>query len=320
MYNIGLNVVNFFTIPFSFFLVILSILFIQSILVSKTSAHIGKIYFQHPTLFKAMNWWAVFIHEFSHAVTAILTLNKVKEFKVSSNGGHVVHSSNRRGFFQWLAGQFISASPAFVPPIITVVYLQYLGYIDLPNITLKVNSFEPIPIMTFLYLGLIPYILKTVGFLLANLDYSKIENILLLIILTFSFSAAKPSSMDKKKYGIQGDFQSLVERFVKYPGYTILFILLSIIIFWMMLIFNSLFIYVIIFLILLPLLSIFALAYNYLFIRILNLFTDSSLLYSIIVILAFVVVYVCLLNYIEKRYIINIAIIGIFIGMLKVAK
>jgi len=114
-----MGIVNFFTIPFSFFIVTFSLLFFQSIMVSKTSSHLNRISFDHPRLFRAMNWWGILVHEFSHAIVAFGTLNKIKEFRVSSNCGHVIHFSHRRiGFLQWLAVQFISASPAFIPPII----------------------------------------------------------------------------------------------------------------------------------------------------------------------------------------------------------
>jgi len=322
MYDLDLDVVNFFTIPFSFFIVIFSVLVIQSIMVGRTSSHLGKISFNHPVLFRAMNWWAIFIHEFSHAIAAIATLNEVKEFKVSSNGGHVMHSSHIRfGFFQWLAMQFISASPAFVPPIIAAVLLNYLGYINFPNIILNVSSFEPIHIMYTLYLVLIPYIVKTVGLLLVNLDYSKVENVLLLMVLTFSFLAAKPSSIDKSKYGVQGDLQSLIKRFAKFPRYTILLILLSITSFWIFLIFNlTVFTYVLTLLVLLPVLSIFALVCNYLFIRLINLFDSYSMVHRIIPLLAFVFVYVFLPQYTEKQYLVNVASMGVLIGILRVGK
>jgi len=318
MYDVDLDVVNFFTIPFSFFIVIFSVLVIQSIVVSKTSSHLGKISFNHPVLFRAMNWWAIFIHEFSHAIAAIATLNEVKEFKVSSNGGHVIHSSSRRfGFFQWLAVQFISASPAFIPPIIAAVLLNYLGYINFPNIIFDADSFEPISIIFWLYLVLIPYILKTVGLLLVNLDYSKAENVLLLVVLAFSFSAAKPSSIDKSKYGVKGDLQSLIERFAKFPRYTILLILLSIASFWIFLIFDlTVFTYVLTLLILLPVLSIFALVCNYLFIWMINLF-DTTMVHIMVSLSAFVFIYMFMPQYADKQYLVNIASISVFIAVLK---
>lgn len=322
MYDVDLDVVNFFTIPFSFFIVIFSVLVIQSIVVSKTSSHLGKISFNHPVLFRAMNWWAIFIHEFSHAIAAIATLNEVKEFKVSSNGGHVMHSSRRRfGFFQWLAMQFISASPAFVPPVIAAVLFIYLGYINFQNIVFDAGLFEPISIISWLYLVLIPYIVKTIGLLMVNLDYSKVENVLLLVVLAFSFSAAKPSSIDKSKYGIQGDLQLLIERFVKFPKYSVLFILLIIVAFWIILIFGfASFIHVLTLLILLPILSIFALVCNYLFIRLVNLFDSSSTICMIISALSFVFVYVFMPQYTDKQYLVNIGSICVLIGILKVGE
>ena len=321
MSDINLNVVNFFSIPFSFFFVIFSALVIQSIIVGVISTHLGKIYFNHPVLFKSMNWWAIFVHEFSHAITAIATLNKVKEFKVTSNGGHVMHSSNRTGFFQWVAVQAISASPAFVPPILAVIFLEFLGYIDIPKIILDVSSFDPISIISALYLGLIPYVLKTIGQLLINLDYSKIENIVLLFILVFSFSAAKPSSIDKRKYGMQGDLQNLIERFIKFPKYTILLVLLCIVCFWIFLSINFTFcLYIFTLLTLLPVIAIFALICNYLFVTLIHMFDKSSMLSVVISLIAFGLVYAFMPQYIEKQYLVNIASIGILIGILKVTK
>ncbi len=319
--NINPTLINLFAIPFSFLLVILSILIIQSLTINIVIRRLGNISFNHPYLFRAMNWWGVFIHELSHAITALLTLNKVKEFKVSSSGGYVVHYSNRSfGFFQWLATQLISASPAFVPPLLVAVLLGYLHYIDLQNITFDFRSFEPIGVISSLYLGLIPYIVKTVGLLLVNLNYSRVENIVLLLILTFSFSAAKPSSIDKKS-GIQGDLQSLIEGFIKFPLYTLLSVLVFTAFFWILLKFNlTLFLYVVMFLILLPILSIFALVCNYLFIKLINLFDSSSKLRIGLSILAFVLVYFFMKQYTVEQYLINIISACVLIGILKLAK
>lgn len=321
MHDIDLTFIEFFSIPLSFILVIFSILVIQSIMVRMISTHIGKISFNHPVLFKAMNCWAIFVHESSHAITAIVTLNEVKEFKVSSSSGHVVHSSNRTGFFQWVAVQAISASPAFVPPILTLVFLKYLGYINIPNIILNVSSFDPISIISALYMGLIPYVLKTIGLLLINLDYSEIENILLLFILVFSFSAAKPSSIDKSKYGTQGDLQNLIERFIKYPKYTILLVLLFVVCFWFFLYVDfTLYLYIITLLTLLPVIAIIALACNYLFVTFISMCDDSSLFSIVISLFAFTLVYVFMAQYTEKQYMVNMASIGTLIGILKFTK
>ncbi|MDD5473345.1 MAG: M50 family metallopeptidase [Candidatus Methanoperedens sp.] len=313
-------IINFFAIPFSFLLVILSILALQSLTINIVSRRLGNISFKHPYLSRAMNWWGVFIHELSHAITAILTLNKIKEFKVSSSGGHVTHYSTRSGFFQWLGTQLISAAPAFVPPIIVAMLLGYLHYIDFENIGYDFGSLEPLTIISSLYLDLIPSIVKTVGLRLVNLDYSKIENIALLLVLTFSFSAAKPSSIDSKS-GMQGDLQSLVERFYKFPLYTLLSVLVFTGIFWIL--FNwvhILFLYVVMFLVLLPILSIFALVCNYLFIRLINLFDSSSKLYILLSISAFVLVYYFMRQYTGEQYLINIISACVLVGILKLAK
>lgn len=55
--------------------------------------------------------------------------------------------------------------------------------------------------------------MKTSGWLFLNLDYAKGKNILLLLVFVFSFSAAKPSSIDKK-YRMEGDLQSLKLHFI----------------------------------------------------------------------------------------------------------
>jgi hypothetical protein len=267
-----------------------------------------------------MNWWGVFIHELSHAITALLTLNKIKEFKVSSSGGHVTHYSSGSGYFQWLASQLISAAPAFVPPIIVAILLGYLHYIDFRYINFDFASLEPVGVISGLYLGLIPYIVKTVGLQLVNLDYSRVENIVLLLILTFSFSAAKPSSIDKKS-GMQGDLQSLIEGFVKFPVYTILSVLVFTAFFWILLKLNlALLLYVVMFLVLLPILSVFALVCNYLFIRLVNLFDKSSKLRIIISISAFVLVYFFMKQYTGEQYMVNIISACVLVGILKLAK
>ncbi len=313
-------IINLFTIPFSFLLVILSVLVIQSLTINIVSRRLGNISFKHPYLFRAMNWWGVFIHELSHAITALLTLNKIKEFKVSSSGGHVTHYSTRSGFFQWLGTQLISAAPAFVPPIIVAMLLGYLHYIDFKNIGYDFGSLEPLTIISSLYLDLIPSIVKTVGLRLVNLDYSKIENIALLLVLTFSFSAAKPSSIDSKS-GMQGDLQSLIERFYKFPLYTLLSVLVFTGIFWILLkLDKALFLYVVMFLILLPILSIFALVCNYLFIRLINLFDNSSKFYILLSISAFILVYYFMKQYTVEQYLVNIISACVLAGILKLAK
>lgn len=316
----NLDPVTFFTVPLSFFLVIFSLLFFQGILVNFIRRNIGKISFRHPYIFRAMNWWGIFIHELSHAVTAIATLNKVKEFKVTSNSGYVVHGSNGRGFLQWLAGQLISISPAFVLPIIAAFLLKFSGYIDFHSVFRYAEPLEPASIISALYLGSIPEVMRTLGWLFLNLDYAKGKNILLLLVFVFSFSDAKPSSIDKK-YRMEGDLQSLIRGFFGSPIYTIFFILLGILFFWIILRFDqSFFSTIITFLIFLPILSFFGLAFNFLFIRLINIYDESRKLHFIISLLISVVVYVIMAQHIEKHYVINIISIGVLIGLLMISK
>jgi hypothetical protein len=285
-------------------------------MVNLIGRHIGRISFNHPKLVRAMNWWGVFIHELSHAVTAIATLNRVSEFKVTSSGGHVVHDiSGRFGFFGWLAAQSISLAPAFVPTIIVALLMHYLGYIDFTRVNFIAG--DPVSIIYSLYLDLIPFIIRTTGWLFMNLDYTKIHNLILLLFLMFSFSSAKPSSISGKS-GTQGDIQSVIQMSIKFPVYTLLFLLLSILSFWIL--FNNnllLFSIVFTYMLLLPVLSIFGLAFNYLFIVLVNLFDRSSIFKIIIALAAFVLVYIGLRQYSGVQYIINISSIVVIVGILK---
>lgn len=316
MFDIDPKILTFFIIPLSYFIVIFSILLIQWGMVNLIGRHIGRISFNHPKLVRAMNWWGVFIHELSHAVTAIATLNRVSEFKVTSSGGHVVHDiSGRFGFFGWLAAQSISLAPAFVPTIIVALLMHYLGYIDFTRVNFIAG--DPVSIIYSLYLDLIPFIIRTTGWLFMNLDYTKIHNLILLLFLMFSFSSAKPSSISGKS-GTQGDIQSVIQMSIKFPVYTLLFLLLSILSFWIL--FNNnllLFSIVFTYMLLLPVLSIFGLAFNYLFIVLVNLFDRSSIFKIIIALAAFVLVYIGLRQYSGVQYIINISSIVVIVGILK---
>ncbi|MDD5617205.1 MAG: hypothetical protein PHH85_13500 [Candidatus Methanoperedens sp.] len=317
MFDIDPKIITFFTIPLSYFIVIFSVLLIQWGMVNMIGRYIGRVSFNHPKLVRAMNWWGVFIHELSHALTAIATLNKVKEFKVTSSGGHVVHDT-RVGFFGWLAAQSISLAPAFVPPIIVALLMHYMGYIDFTRVNF--NASDPVSIIYAMYLNLIPYIIETTGWLFVNLNYAKVGNFLLLLFLTFSFSSAIPSSISAKS-GTQGDIQSVIQMFIKFPVYTILFMLLSIISFWILFTYNiQLFSIVLTYMLLLPVLSIFGLLFNYLFIVIINLFDRSSIMKIIIALAAFVLVYVGMIQYSTAQYIINISSIAVLVGVLKLLR
>lgn len=319
MVDIDPRIISFFAVPLSYFVVIFSVLVIQYVLVNIISGRIGRTSFNHPRLVRAMNWWGVFIHELSHALTAIATLNKVKEFKVTSSGGHVVHDiSGKFGFLQWMAAQSISLAPAFVPPIIVAVLMQYLGYIVLPPLSSIVQ--EPVSIIKTLYLTFIPSIITTTGWRFINLDYIKIQNLILLLILMFSFSSAKPSSISGKP-GTQGDIQSVIQMAIKFPFYTLLFMLVSILIFWILFSYSMpLFTIIFTYMLLLPVLSIFGLALNYLFILIVNLFDRSSLVRIIIAIAVSVLVYVGMTQYFAAQYLVNISSIAALIVSLRLLR
>ncbi|TAN46683.1 MAG: hypothetical protein EPN24_00860 [Candidatus Methanoperedens sp.] len=317
MFDIDPKIITFFAIPLSYFIVIFSVLLIQWGMVNLIGRHIGGISFNHPKLVRAMNWWGVFIHELSHALTAIATLNKVKEFKVTSSGGHVVHDI-RFGFFGWLAAQSISLAPAFVPPIIVALLMHYLGYIDFTHVNF--NAGDPVSIIYALYLDLIPYIIETTGWLFMNLNYLKIGNFLLLLFLMFSFSSAKPSSISGKA-GNQGDIQSVIRMSIKFPVYTLLFMLISILSFWVLFMYNiPLFSIILTYLLLLPVLSIFGLVFNYLFIILVNMFDRSSAFRIIIALAASVLVYAGMTQYFAAQYIINISSIAVLAGILKLLR
>jgi hypothetical protein len=320
MVEIDPGIITFFAVPLSYFIVIFSVLLIQYGTVNIISGHIGRISFNHPRLVRAMNWWGVFIHELSHAITAIVTLNKAKEFKVSSTGGHVVHETGGKfGFLQWAAAQSISLAPAFVPPIMVALLMHYLGYIDFTRVNFNVG--DPFSIIYALYLDLIPFIIKTTGWLFVNLDYSKIGNFLLLIFLMFSFSSAKPSSISGKP-GTQGDIQSVIQMSIKFPVYTFFFMLISILSFWILFVYNlPLFSIILAYLLLLPVLSIVGLLFNYLFIMLVNLFDGTSVLRIIIALAASILLYAGLTQYdAAQQYIINISSIALLFGILKLLR
>jgi hypothetical protein len=319
MFDIDPKIITFFAIPLSYFIVIFSVLLIQWVMVNLIGRHIERISFDHPKLVRVMNWWGVFIHELSHALTAIATLNRVREFKVTSSGGHVVHDiSGRFGFFNWVAAQSISLAPAFVPPIIVAVLMQYSGYIVLSPLSLIAQ--DPISIIKTLYLSFIPSIIETTGWLFVNLDYTRIQNLILLLFLMFSFSSAKPSSISGKT-GTQGDIQSVIQMSLKFPVYTLLFMLLSILSFWILFNYNiPIFSIVITYLLLLPVLSIFGLMFNYLFILIVNLSDRSSVIRIIIAIAASILVYAGLTQYFAAQYLVNISSMAVLVGFLRLLR
>lgn len=74
------------------------------------------------------------------------------------------------------------------------------------------------------------------------------------------------------------------------------------------------------FLIFLPILSFFGLAFNFLFIRLINIYDESKKLHFIISLLISTLLYVIMAQHIEKQYVVNIIFIGILIGSLFVVK
>jgi hypothetical protein len=81
------DIITLILIPLSFLLILLLLTAIQSFLVTRAQFHIAKIYYPHPRMYKALNWWGTFMHELSHALMVLVSLNKIKEFKVGSGGG-----------------------------------------------------------------------------------------------------------------------------------------------------------------------------------------------------------------------------------------
>ena len=320
MYDMSIS--NYITIPLSFFIVIFSLLIVQWFMINIINRHPGRISINHPVIFRTMNWWGIFVHELSHAITAILSFHKVEEFHFSSTGGKVVHSSRRKfGFLEWFAAQSISMSPAFVPPVIIAVLLKYYSYIDFSNIIFDTVSFDPINIISSLYLGLIPHIVKKIMWFLINLNYSKVENFILLLILIFSFSAVKPSSIRKDKNGVQGDMQSFIEKLFEFPGYSILFVFFCIAIFWILFEYNlSLFSIILTYLVLLPILSIVSLMFNYFFIRLIDIFDSSSKFHILFSLIGSIFVFMAMSQFTEEQYLINLITVGVLVGLLKLFK
>ncbi|TRZ90595.1 MAG: hypothetical protein D4R88_03360 [Methanosarcinales archaeon] len=107
---------------------------------------------------------------------------------------------------------------------------------------------------------------------------------------------------------------------IKFPVYTLLFIFLSILSFWIFSYNMPLFSIVFTYLLLLPVLSIFGLVFNYMFIMIVNMFDRSSILWIIIALAASILVYVGLMQYGAAQYIINISSIAVLVGILKLLR
>jgi hypothetical protein len=317
--NAEIGIISLLLIPFYFLLVILSLLAIQNILISKTNHHLTCISYKHPCLYRSMNWWAVFVHELSHAIIAFLTKNEVKEFKVTSKGGHVIHENSRKsGFFQWLANQAISAAPSLVPPLFAMFFFLKFEYINLSESSIVFNSLEYTYIFSNLYLMQLPVLIETLGSMIINLNLIDINDLIIVIMLIFSFSAATPSSIKKEEYGIQGDLQSIIERFSTYPIFTIYFILLLVVLFWTLVYFNiNLLMLIIIFLMLLPIVSLYGLLLNILFTKIVYMADKVPLLVSIGAIFISIVYYIYSPYFLARQSTTNITSLILLVSILK---
>ena len=128
------------------------------------------------------------MHELSHALMVLLSLNKIKEFKVGSSGGHVTWASTkRRGYIAWLSAQIVSLAPFFIPPLLIGVPLVYTKIIDLKCIAVNFGFSDPLNMVSMLCLELIPQLALKTGRMLAGLNLFCSWDVLLLVILMFSF-------------------------------------------------------------------------------------------------------------------------------------
>ncbi len=313
------GIITFLLIPLSFFFIISGLFLLQALMVILVKKNLDLISFNHAYLFRGMNWWGIFIHELSHAVTAIITLNKVSEFKVTSSGGYVVHSGNGRGFFAWLARQLISIAPFIFPPMMAAILLKFSGYWDFHELFQVSYPTESVSIISALFPGSVPLIAKKLGLLFLGLDYSNIKNMLLLFVFIFSFSSARPSSAGGN--GRQGDVQVLLQEFIRFPLYSILFFLFGILFFWLIFVLSPVSLSTATtFIMLLPILSLFGLCFNYIFVKIITISDISGTFHLGISLFVSAVVYLGMKQLNVEQYLINISSIIIFIFILLLSK
>jgi hypothetical protein len=209
-------------------------------------------------MYKALNWWGTFVHELSHALMVLVSLNKIKEFKVDSGGGHVTWSSTKKqGYIAWISAQIVSLAPFFIPPLLIGIPLVYTKTIDLKSVIANLGFSDPINTILMLCLELIPQLILKIGKMLAVLNLFCIWDVLLVVILMFSFSGAKPSSI--KDGCMEGDIQSFLRRCKEHPIYTFFSLMLLISVFWVIGYYSwGLLLSVCAFVIMLPILSVFA--------------------------------------------------------------
>ncbi len=258
------------------------------------------------------------MHELSHALMVLISLNKIKEFKVGSNGGRVTWSSTkRRGYIAWFSAQIVSLAPFFIPPLLIGIPLVYTKIIDLKGITVNFGFSDPINVILMLWLELISQLILKIGKMLAGLNLFCFWDVLLLVILMFSFSGAKPSSI--KDSGMEGDIQSILRRCKEHLIYTFFCLALLILLFWVIAYYSwGLLWSVGAFIIMLPILSVFALILNILFVEFVHRLDNTPRMYKIVPIVAFVGCYFLSAQFTANRYLINGMSVGLLVVVLKV--
>jgi hypothetical protein len=316
----NMDIITIIFTPLSLLLIVLLLTMTQSFFVNRTQFHIAKISYHHPRLYKVLNWWGTFMHELSHALIVLISLNKIKEFKVGSGGGHVTWSSTKKqGYIAWLSAQIISLAPFFIPPLLIGIPLVYTKTIDLESIIINSEFADPINMILMLCLELIPQLALKIGKMLAGLNLLCIWDVLLLIVLMFSFSGAKPSSI--KDSHMEGDIQSFLRRCKEHPIYTFFCLVLLILAFWGIGYYSwGLLRSVYAFVIMLPILSVFALILNILFVEFVHRLDNTPGMYKIMPIVAFVGCYAMTAQFTANHYLLNGLSVGLLAGVLKLCR
>lgn len=314
----NIDIITIILTPLSFLLILLLLTTAQSLVVNRAQFHIAKVYYSHPRLYKALNWWGTFVHELSHALMVLVSLNKIKEFKVGSGGGHVTWSSTKKqGYIAWLSAQIISLSPFFIPPLLIGIPLVYTEIIDLKGITVNFGFADPINMISMLCLELIPQLVLKIGKMLAGLNLFCFWDVLLLVMLMFSFSGAKPSSI--KDSGTEGDIQSFLRQCKEHLIYAFSSLVLLILVFWVIAYYGwSLLLGIGAFIIMLPILSVFALILNILFVEFVHRLDNTPKMYKIMPIVVFVGCYIFTAQFTANQYLINGVSVGLLVVVLKV--
>jgi hypothetical protein len=226
-------------------------------------------------------------------------------------------NTKKQGYFAWLSAQIVSLAPFFVPPLLIGVPLVYTKMIDLNAITIDLGFVDLINMFSMLCLELIPQLVISIGVMLAGLNLFCIWDVLLLVLLMFSFSGAKPSSI--KDGRVEGDIQNFLRRCKEHPIYTFSCLMLLILLFWIIgyyswdLLWN-----VCAFVTMLPILSVFALILNIFFVEFVHRLDNTPKMYKIMPIVAFGGCYVLTAQFTANQYLINGVSVGLLVGVLKV--